>query len=314
VEARSGLTKALRPLPGYNTQPMNLPVTKLAALIAHGTNLGVVGMGHSAAEVTVEALQHVTKWFLREETLKAANALLVNEHAQLPLSRVYGRGIASASDGQRFGIRGSSLLAAFYPRYFGYYERAMTIYTHVSDQFSVFSTQAISAVDLELIREQRDQLARVAASLCNRTAPAHIVVSRLGSGAPSNRLAKALTGLGRVVKTLYIMRYVQDEPLRRRVQLQLNRGESRHDLARWLFFANRGEFRSGDYEEIMNKASCLSLLSNAVLIWNTLEIGKIVERLRVGGEVIADEDLARVTPLLHGHVIPNGTYYFNREL
>jgi TnpA family transposase len=41
--------------------------------------------------------------------------------------------------------------------------------------------------------------------------------------------------------------------------LQLNRGEFRHVLAKWLFFANQGAFRTGDYEEIMNKASCLSL-------------------------------------------------------
>jgi TnpA family transposase len=41
-------------------------------------------------------------------------------------------------------------------------------------------------------------------------------------------------------------------------------------LARWLFLANRGEFRTGDYEEIMNMASCLSLLSSAVVVWNTL--------------------------------------------
>ena len=146
------------------------------------------------------------------------------------------------------------------------------------------------------------------------TAPANVILRRLAGSTPSNRLAKALTALGRIAKTIYILRYIQDEPLRRRVQLQLNRGESRHDLARWLFFANRGEFRSGDYEEIMNKASCLSLLSNAVLIWHTLEIGKIVERLRVTGQRVADEDLARVTPLLHGHVIPNGTCYFNRKL
>ena len=44
-----------------------------------------------------------------------------------------------------------------------------------------------------------------------------------------------------------------------------------------LFFANQGEFREGDYEEIMNKASCLSLISNAVLVWNTIQIQKIVE-------------------------------------
>ena len=38
----------------------------------------------------------------------------------------------------------------------------------------------------------------------------------------------------------------------------------------WVFFADQGEFRIGDYQEIMNKASCLSLVSNAILVWNTL--------------------------------------------
>src|SRR4051812_38657928 len=99
----------------------------------------------------------------------------------------------------------------------------------------------------------------------------------------------------------------------RRVQLQLNRGESRHDLARWLFFANRGEFRSGDYEEIMNKASCLSLLSNAVLVWNTVRMSEIVARLRAAGESVANEDLGRISPLAYAHVIPNGTYVFDRS-
>jgi hypothetical protein len=61
--------------------------------------------------------------------------------------------------------------------------------------------------------------------------------------------------------------------VRRPVQLELNRGESRHALARWLFIANQGEFHAGDYEEIMNKATCLSLLSNAVLVWNTARRG-----------------------------------------
>jgi hypothetical protein len=56
-----------------------------------------------------------------------------------------------------------------------------------------------------------------------------------------------------------ILRYIQEEPLRDAIQLQLNRGEFRHILAKSLFFANWGSFRSGDYEEVMNKASCLSL-------------------------------------------------------
>lgn len=168
------------------------------------------------------------------------------------------------------------------------------------------------AVNHELIGEQWDQLVRVAASLKNRLAPAHLVVQRLISSSPLDRLAKALAARGRVIKTIYILRYIQDEGLRRRVQLQLNRGEARHGLARWLFFAGQGEFRTGDYEEIMNKATCLSLLSNAVLVWNTVQFARILDTLRATGQKTDSANLGRVSPLAHGHVIPNGTYHFKR--
>jgi TnpA family transposase len=56
----------------------------------------------------------------------------------------------------------------------------------------------------------------------------------------------ALAALGRLVKTRNILRYLHDEPLRLRIQTQLNRGEARHSLARRLFFADQGEFRTSD--------------------------------------------------------------------
>ena len=62
----------------------------------------------------------------------------------------------------------------------------------------------------------------------------------------------------------------------------------------------------------MNQASCLSLLSNAVLVWNTVRMGEIVARLRAAGETVSDEDLARISPLAYAHVIPNGTYLCDR--
>ena len=96
------------------------------------------------------------------------------------------------------------------------------------------------------------------------------------------------------------------------MQLQVNRGEGRHQLARRLFFANQGAFQTGDYEEIMNKATCLSLLSNAVLVWNTVHMMRIIKQLRASGERITDEELARISPLAFAHVIPNGTYFTQR--
>jgi TnpA family transposase len=164
-------------------------------------------------------------------------------------------------------------------------------------------------VDLAVIREQWDQLVRVAASLRNRTAPAHVVLTRLASSAPSDRLARALTALGQALKTLYLLRYIQEVPLRGRMQLQINRGEGRHQLARRLFFANQGAFQTGDYEEIMNKATCLSLLSNAVLVWNTVHMMRIIKQLRASGETITEDELVRTSPPAFSHVIPNGTYF-----
>ncbi|MBA3387795.1 MAG: Tn3 family transposase, partial [Rubrobacter sp.] len=62
-------------------------------------------------------------------------------------------------------------------------------------------------IDAALIGEQWDQLVRIASSLRQRTAPAHVVVQRLAGSAPSDRVAKALTALGRAVKTISVLRY-----------------------------------------------------------------------------------------------------------
>jgi TnpA family transposase len=380
----------LVPLGDQRPRSENPYALLLAALVAHGTNLGIATMAQSTNGISVDALHHVSRWSLRPETLKAANRVLVDHHHGLPLASTWGEGTASSSDGQRFGIQASSLLASFYPRYFGYYDRAVSVYTHVSDQFSAFSSRVISCApreaiyvldgllendtvlrprehytdthgfteqlfglchllgfsfmprlkdlkdqqlyrpdreslgaldsiidataDTALIREQWDQLVRVAASLKNHTAPAHLVLERLAASPRSDRLAKALTALGRNVKTAYILRYLHDPAVRDRVQLQLNRGESRHELARRLFFANQGAFRTGDYEEIMNKVSALALLSNAVLAWNTVRIGEIVASIEATGQPVLREHLARVSPLLHAHVIPSGTYHFDRAV
>jgi hypothetical protein len=59
----------------------------------------------------------------------------------------------------------------------------------------------------------------------------------------------------------------------------------------------------------MNKASCLSLLSNAILYWNTLKIDSIIQNLRRQGEEIDDETLSHISLLPFKHGLPNGTYF-----
>jgi TnpA family transposase len=386
VDQQTRFSRHFTPIQEHHSRPPHFYKTLLAAIISQATNLGVVSMSASVKDTTVEMLRRALHYFVREETVRAANAELVNRHHQLPLSAVHGSGAVSSSDAQRFSIRASSLLASYYPRYYGYYEKAIGVYTHVSDQYAVFSTKVISCsprealyvldgllenntilkirehttdthgyteiifalchllgyyfmprirdlkdqqlyrvdrhgdygvftplltktADLDIVEEQWEPMMRVALSLKQRTAPAHVVVQRLTNSYPSDRLSKAFTNLGRIIKTQYILRYLTDPDLRRAVQSQLNKGEYRHRLPRRVFFADQGAFTTGDYEEIMNKASCLSLVCNAILYWNTIKINDIVESLRQQGEEIDDETLSHISLLPFRHVIPNGTYF-----
>lgn len=55
----------------------------------------------------------------------------------------------------------------------------------------------------------------------------------------------------------------------------------------------------------------LSLLCNAVLVWNTVHMSRIIRQLRATGLTITDEEVAFISPLAYAHVIPNGTYFFD---
>jgi TnpA family transposase len=72
--------------------------------------------------------------------------------------------------------------------------------------YGVFTPLLTKTADLALVEEQWEAMLRVALSLKQRTAPAHMIVQRLTNSFPSDRLAKAFTNLGRIIKTQYILR------------------------------------------------------------------------------------------------------------
>jgi len=114
-----------------------------AAVVAQGTNMGLIEMAHSA-NLTYDRLAWASTWYLREDTLKAAVAALVNFQYRQPLAQHWGGGTLSSSDGQRFPVRGKVRNARALPRYFGY-GQGITFYTWSSDQFAQYGTKVISA-------------------------------------------------------------------------------------------------------------------------------------------------------------------------
>lgn len=356
----------------------------IAAIVAHATNIGLLGMGSSAVGVTADALHYASTTYLRAETIQEANRLLINKFLSYPISEELQDGSYSTSDAQRYAVEASCLLSGYYPRYYGYYEKVLSIYTHqckgavfgqnviscgereasyvltnllenktnLSPEYHSTDTHGFtehifalcyllgfgfhprlkdlteqrlyriknhnsyenidglfaSSINLEDIRKHWDEIVRITHALKSGLAPAHIIIQKLANRTDS--VSKAIKSLGRVVKTIYILRYISDKDLRYKVHMHLNQGESRHQLAKKLFFLNRGVFKTGDLEEIMNKASCLSLLSNAILLWNTHHIQQIVSRLRENGHDIKTEHLQKVSALMFRHIQIHGTYHF----
>jgi len=111
----------------------------LAVLIALATNLGLARMSE-ACGISYDVLAWTMEWYVREETLREANTCIVNHHYGLELSKVFGGGTMSSSDGQRFPVRGKSLSGRDMIIHGG---RVLSTYTHVSDQWSTYGTKII---------------------------------------------------------------------------------------------------------------------------------------------------------------------------
>jgi len=162
----------------------------------------------------------------------------------------------------------------------------------------------------ERIRQHWDDMLRIAGSLKLGTVQAsELVRSLLKSERPSS-LAQAIIELGRINKTLYLLNYIDDEAYRRRILTQLNRGEGRHKVARTVCHGKRGEIRKTYREGQEDQLSALGLVTNAVVLWNTIYTQAALDHLRAEGLELQPEDIARLSPLQYKHVNVLGRYSF----
>ena len=91
-----------------------------------------------------------------------------------------------------------------------------------------------------------------------------------------NGLAAALRELGRLERTLFTLDWLGDAELRRQTSGELNKGETRNNLARAVFIHRLGEIRDRTYENQQHRASGLNLLVTAIILWNTRYLDRAV--------------------------------------
>jgi TnpA family transposase len=132
-------------------------------------------------------------------------------------------------------------------------------------------------IGVERIVRHWEDILRIAGSLkLGAIGASELIRSLLKSDRPSS-LTQAIAQLGSIPKTIHLLTYLDDETYRRRILTQLNRGEGRHVLARKICHGQRGEIRKRSREGQENQLSALGLVTNAVILWNTLYIEKALE-------------------------------------
>lgn len=146
LDKRTGYLDCFTHAGGKQARSPELKRNLIAVLRAYSTNLGLTRMAE-ASGLSYDILAWTSEWYVREETLRAANLTIIDYHQRLPLTPVFGAGTLSSSDGQRFPTRGKSVTARALSRYFA--NEGLSTYPHVTDQHATYGTKVIVATRRE---------------------------------------------------------------------------------------------------------------------------------------------------------------------
>ena len=164
------------------------------------------------------------------------------------------------------------------------------------------------------IRESWEEIVRLAASVKAGAVLPSAMLKKLAAHRRQNRLDFALQEVGRIERTLFTLDWLESKALRQQCQAGLNKGEARHTLAQAVFVHKQGRLRDPQFENQALKASGLTLVTAAIVYWNTLYMGRAVEHLRASGEPAPDELLAHVAPLGWRHIGLTGDYLWQNAI
>jgi TnpA family transposase len=151
-------------------------------------------------------------------------------------------------------------------------------------------------VETAAILGQWTELMRLKASIETGAVVPSVILRKLAVAGAGNVLSRALRALGRIERTLFTLQWLSDPALRQRSHAGLNKGEASNALRRAVFFHRQGEIRDRTFENQSFRASGLSLITAAIVHWNTVYLDRGVRQLLAQGGTVPDDLLAHVAP------------------
>jgi TnpA family transposase len=203
----------------------------------------------------------------------------------------------------------------FAPRYKDIYEtvkEGLYGFQHPS-QYGDAIIKPVRKLNDDLVVDEWDNIQRIMVSLALKTTTQSIIVGKLSAHARKNRTRRALWEYDNIIRSLYLLDYIDSLPLRQNVQRALNRGESYHKLRRAVSYANFGKLRFRTEQEQQLWGECARLVANAIIYYNASILSNLLAYYESVGDADGIAKLKRVSPVAWPHVNLHGRFQFNDQ-
>jgi TnpA family transposase len=162
----------------------------------------------------------------------------------------------------------------------------------------------------EKITKHWDTILRLCATMMLRRHRASTILKRLSTYANQHPLQEALKEFGRIIKTIFVLKYIDDVTWRQTIEKQLNKGELANKFAAAVSFANQ-EMSEAYQEDQEIAAMCKTILQNIIILWNYIELTKTIMQLdKIEREALL-QNILNASIITWQHVNMYGIYDFS---
>ncbi len=157
--------------------------------------------------------------------------------------------------------------------------------------------------DWGLIERHLPDMLRVVLSIKAGKIKASTILRKLGSYSRDNKLYKAFQELGGVLRTKFLLQYINDPLMRTSIHGETNKCESLNRLVKWLGFGGEQQVIGvNNRDEQRKRIKFNHLVANCVILHNVSEISRILHDLGQRGYEFEAAAIASMSPYPTEHL------------
>lgn len=181
---------------------------------------------------------------------------------------------------------------------------------YLSENYKILPDKSLY-IDEKSLLEHWNQILRLLCTIKLKETKASEILRRLSSYSKQHPLYKGLKELGRNYKSIFMLWYYSEVPLRQSVEKQLNKVEQSHQFAKAIFFGNNQELKVSTKEEQEIALSCRHLIQNSIILWNYLSVSEKLQDIndKTEFEVLLDT-IKKSSMMTWQHINLLGEYVF----